>query len=271
MEPDAFAVSLTDRGLLHGLGLFETLLAVDGVPVFADRHLDRMASAARALGWELPGTELIELMSELLVRNRLVTGRARIRLAATAGSGAFDDLARGGDARLWMTAAAVDGSVRAPLRLMRSPWTRNECSPLAGMKCASYAENLVARRHARQLGFDEVVVLNNAGALCEAATANLFLVKNGRVRTPGLDSGCLPGVTRAVVIELALKAGMEVDEARLSLDDLMTSDECFLTSAVQGVVVAGSFDSHRFTGGEIAKDLGDAWHAQVRHLAEAGR
>ena len=207
LDPQDFLSSPMDRGSIHGLGLFETMLAIDGVLLFADRHLARLRSGHEKLGWPVEFPEFQEIAAELLAKNRLGTGRARVRLTVTGGSGPIHDLTPGTDRLVWMTAFPAlvpPESVSACL----SPWPRNEFSPLAGLKCASYSENLIALDHARRTGFDETIFLNTAGHLCEAATANLFLVIDGTLLTPSLDSGCLPGITREVVIELAAETGI---------------------------------------------------------------
>jgi len=252
------AASWTDRGLLHGLGLFETLLAVDGRPMHVDLHLLRLQSGCERLGWSMPHQDLKSAMTELLARNGLHTGRSRIRLAVTAGSGPLNDLNAGSDRLCWMTAeplAKGPGAVRLGLSL----WRRNEHSPLTGLKCASYAENLVALDWARSEGYDELLFLNTRGDLCEAATANVFLVINGRLYTPGRDSGCLPGVTRALVIDLAKGLGLTVSEESLQLDDVMKADECFLTSATRGVVPVAAFEGKAFGNSPVATQLANYW------------
>lgn len=235
IHPQDFQQSPMDRGSILGLGLFETILARDGIPIFADRHLSRLLQGCEKLGWSIEIPNLHEIAAELLVKNQLTHGRARIRLAVTAGSGPLQDLSPGADRLVWMTALpafAPPESVSACI----SPWTRNEHSPLVGLKCASYAENLIALDYARGLGFDETIFLNSSGHLCEAAAANLFLVENGTIRTPSLDSGCLPGITRQRVIEVAAEIGIPCEVTSLTLAQLHRADEIFLTSSTRGPV-----------------------------------
>ena len=202
-------------------------------------------------------------MSELLERNVLSTGRARIRLTLSAGSGKPGDLSLGTDHLLWMSAAGI---LEAPetTAVSLSPFPRNEHSPLAGLKCASYAENLVVLDQARRGGFDEALFFNTAGHLCEAATANVFLVKNGALFTPSLDCGCLPGITRGVVIEIAARIGFSCRETRLAHDDLLKADEVFLTSSTRGPVAVTRVGNQPFASGEITAAVRRAWEQTVR-------
>ena len=244
---------------MHGLGLFETLLAVDGAPVFVERHLDRLHAACKRLAWPVEYPGLREAIVELLQRNGLTEGRARIRFSITAGSGTLRDLSLGADHLVWMTAAPMV-DVPASTSACLSPWPRNEHSPLAGLKCASYAENLLALQHAERLGFEETLFLNTAGHLCEAATSNVFLVKNGGLHTPSLDAGCLPGITRAVVMELAEKLGIPCDQRDMPVEALRDADELFLTSSIRGVMALSRFEQRTLAPGPVTQRLREAWN-----------
>jgi branched-subunit amino acid aminotransferase/4-amino-4-deoxychorismate lyase len=243
------AVSPADRGLTHGLGLFETLLAIDGQARVPALHLQRMMAGAERLGWdpeEIPGDLIKAAIPELLSKCGLTVGRARVRIAMTAGAGDLRSLDRGGDALLWMTAAAAVAPPES-VRLVTAPFPRNEASPLAGIKCASYAENLIALDHARQEGADEALFFNTRGELCEATTSNVFLVRNGAVVTPPLSSGCLPGTMRMQVIERCFELGIPVAEINLTGMDVKGAEELFVTSAVRGVVPVAGIDGRELS------------------------
>ena len=265
-------VSITDRGLLHGLGLFETLLAVDGEAKYVDRHLARLTKGLNRLLWELPDFDLKAAMSELLVRNRLTQGRARIRLTITGGSGALRDLTFGEDRMIWMSASKMedDGADhRISLSLGLSLWRRNADSPLAGLKCVSYAENLLALDWARSAGHDEVLFVNTAGNLCEAATANIFFIKDGSLLTPSLESGCLPGVTRGLILEFARELGMTAQEESLSLNDLREVDGCFLTCATHGLMAVHRIENQNFSVSAVMEQLTKCWNESLQTTHQA--
>lgn len=253
-----FPASPTDRGLMHGLGLFETMLAVNGLPVFVERHHGRIVESCRRLGWDPTLPDLRQTIIELIHANELATGRARIRLAVTAGSGRVQDLSLGVDHVVWMTAVAAVEPPRTTTANL-APWARNERSALAGLKAASYAENLIALEHADRLGFEETIFLNTAGQVCEAATANVFIVRDGRVRTPPVGSGCLPGITRSVVIELAAGLGISCEEQPITPADLELADEIFLTSSIRGVMGLSRFEGRTFEYGPVTETLRTAW------------
>jgi hypothetical protein len=110
------------------------------------------------------------------------------------------------------------------------PWVRNERSAVAGLKTTSYAENVVALDRAHHDGSSEAIFANTAGDLCEGTGSNVFIVVDGALVTPPLDSGCLAGITRELVIEWT-----DASERRLALDDLRRADEAFLTSSTRDV------------------------------------
>ena len=269
INPLDFSIAPNDRGLMHGLGLFEAILAVDGRPIFPELHLERFNQGCERLGWQVKTTDLAALMIDLLQYNHLSTGRGRIRLAVTAGSGVIGDISLGGDSVLWMTATATPEPPDAT-SVNVSPFTRNEHSPLAGVKCASYADNPVALDHARRLGFEETLFFNNAGHLCEAATSNVFLVKDGSICTPALDSGCLPGVTRAVVIGLAEKLGIPCEETRITRADLHAASGVFLTSSIRGVMGVSRLEERNLPHCEVTASLRRAWDEAISEQAGMG-
>ncbi|MDP3851423.1 MAG: aminotransferase class IV [Luteolibacter sp.] len=263
MEPLDFSIAVTDRGLMHGLGLFETILAVDGKPVFPERHLTRLDLSCRKLGWHFDFARFRQFMVELLAANGpAAQGRARIRLAITGGSGPVNDLSLGEDHIVMLSAAPV-AEPPATTTANCSPFVRNERSALSGMKCGSYAENLVAQDHARRLGFEETVFSNSAGMLCEAATSNLFLVKGGCLHTPSLHSGCLAGITREVVIGLAAELGIPSTERDVAAAEIHEADEILLTSSIRGVMGVSRFEDRIFELGPVTALLRAAWNRAV--------
>jgi branched-subunit amino acid aminotransferase/4-amino-4-deoxychorismate lyase len=239
--------------------LFETILAINGAPILADRHLARLRGSCERLGWRIVIPDLKDAMVELIAGNDLSSGRSRLRLSISAGSGLVHSLTLGADHLLWMGAvAAANPPLETAVTL--SPYLRNERSALTGLKCASYAENVVALEHAGRLGFEEALFFNTSGHLCEAATANVFLVRNGKLITPSLASGCLPGITREVVIGMAARAGISCEERDVTMEELHSADELFLTSSIRGVMCVSRVDGLTFPPGPVTQSLREAWN-----------
>ncbi len=230
-DPAAAAVSVTDHGLTVGDGVFESLKVVDGVPFALTRHLDRLAVSAAGLGLPQVDASIVRAgIDAVLAAEPLALGRLRVTVTggpAPMGSGR-------GDAPPTVIVAA-DAMSRRPdtTSVVTVPWPRNERGATAGLKTTSYAENVIALARAAEHGAAEAIFANTLGDLCEGTGSNLFYVVDGELRTPTLASGCLAGVTRALVLEWV--GAREVDEPIAVAE---AADEVFLVSTtrdVQGV------------------------------------
>lgn len=238
------AIAPGDRGLTHGLGVFETLLAVDGEVRALELHLERMRHGAGVLGLDAAWVDeegLGPAIVGLLERCGLGVGRARVRISLSAGSGELRALAPGADALLWISASRVADPPES-MKLVTASFPRNEASPLAGIKAFAYAENLLALDEARRAGADEALFYNTRGELCEATTSNVFLFNGEKVLTPPLSSSCLPGTMRRRVLEFCRSSGIPVEEVTLTEVDLAQASHAFITSAIRGVVPVAEID-----------------------------
>ena len=244
-------VSLLNKDIQLGLTVFETMLALDGEIDGFELHLKRLQSGLERLGIEISHFDLLEEhVRNLLGENGLLQKRAKVRITA------MNELC-------WIEAQEVD--VRSEVcSVVLSESILNERSTVAGIKCGSYAENFLGLHEAQQAGADEVIFLNSIGEVAEAATANVFIVKDGVIYTPHLESGCLPGVTRELVIQRARKAGLSVEVAAVQLEDLLDADEVFLTNTqigVQAVDRIGELEV-RFCPGEVTQKVREFYLAK---------
>lgn len=261
--PDAAAAfPITDRGLLLGEGLFETLLAWEGTVLEQDAHLERLGRSARALALPLAwsAAELGAAFTALLEANDLQRGRAVLRLTLTGGDGPRGLLPPASpQPRLLITARPAAEAPVDPATVVIAPFAVAAASPLRGHKTLSALEQVLARRHAAAAGADEALLLNTAGHLVEASAANLFLVRGGRLLTPPLADGALPGVTRARVLALASEAGIPATADRsLTAADLAAADEAFLTNSLIGLRPVGSAAGRILGVGPLTAKLRDA-------------
>jgi branched-chain amino acid aminotransferase len=234
-------VSVLDHGMTVGDGIFETVKAVDGTLFALGRHLDRLERSARGLGLPAPDRELVtRACAEVLAANPVPFGRLRITYTgglAPLGSDRGDS----GPSLI----VAVGASVRRPdtAEIVTVPWTRNEHSAVAGLKTTSYAENVVALARAHEYGASEAIFGNTAGRLCEGTGSNIFVVLGGRLLTPPLTSGCLAGVTRALVLQW-----LDAEEADLPLSVLEDAEEVFLTGTLRDVQAVSRVDGRDLPG-----------------------
>jgi branched-chain amino acid aminotransferase len=220
LDAEEAHISPLDRGFLLGEGVFETFRSYAGKLPTITEHLGRLASGCDVLGLEPPDTAtLLAGVHSLLGENELEDARLRITVTRRT------VLATANPLEPWPeTATAVI-----------APWAHNEMSPLAGVKTTSRADTLMGGQYARQKGADEALFFNFAGNLCEATTANVFVVREGRVETPPLSAGCLPGITRGRVLKLCRKLGVDAIETDISRRTLEEADERFLTSSTRGI------------------------------------
>lgn len=252
-DPKAPAVPVTDHGLTVGDAVFEAVKVVDGRPFALQRHLDRLESSAAGLG--LVGLDVDDVrrgVAAVLEAEPIALGRLRITVTggnAPLGSG------RGSDPLTVIVVASPMDPAPETTAVVTVPWPRNERGALAGLKTTSYAENVVALARAQQAGASEAVFANLAGNLCEGTGTNVFYVVNGEVRTPTLASGCLAGVTRALLIEWF--GATEVDEP---LEVAAGADEIFLVSTTRDVQGVHRWDERELAApGPVTRAAAKAW------------
>jgi branched-chain amino acid aminotransferase len=253
LDADEAHISPFDRGFLLGEGVFETLRSYAGrIPTIAE-HLERLEFGCRALGVGVtPMHELAHAVHALLRENELIDARIRITVTETA------ILMTALDLRPWPdTATAV-----------LAPWPHNEKSPLAGVKTTSRADTVLGLAYAHSQGADEVLFLNLAGNLCEAATANVFVIRCNRVETPPLSAGCLPGITRRHVLEACEALGIEATETNLLLDALSEAEEMFLTSSTRGIQPLVAWPGGSGSAGPVALRLQAELQRAIERLAD---
>jgi branched-chain amino acid aminotransferase len=232
---DEAVVSAYDHGFVVGDGVFETLKVVDGTPFALTRHLERLVRSGLGLGLRVDVALVRAAVAETLAAAQ--TDTLRLRITVTGGPGPLGS-ERGAAGPTVVVATAPMPSWGPTAAVVISPWPRNERSPLTGLKTTSYAENVLALHDARSRGGSESVFGNTVGSLCEGTGSNVFLEWEGQLVTPPLSSGCLAGVTRALLLEWLPEAA----ELDLPVDALRTTTEAFLASSTRDVQPVASVD-----------------------------
>ncbi len=248
-------VSVFDRGFLYGDSVFEVFRTYGGVPFAETEHLDRLARSAERLMIPMPAT-LGDLSSE--VRTTLDAageGDWYVRVIITRGTGplTYDPSTASAPRRV---------IIAAPLSLPpRHHYERGIAVTLlhasrptddpraAGAKASNYLANLLAVHEAKQKGAQEALVLGKSGQILEGASSNLFIIKNGRVRTPEPQPGILVGITRATVLRAAAEEGIPAEEGVILPQDLFSADEAFITSSIREVMPVVAADGHTIGDG----------------------
>ena len=247
VDGDTASVSVFDHGLTVGDGVFESAKVVDGVPFALTRHLARLAGSAAGLGLPVPDDAVLRAaVADVLAANPERHDRTlRLRITLTGGTSPLGS-DRGSAGPTLIVAVAPATVWAASAKVVVVPWVRNERAATAGLKTTSYADNVVALAYAKAAGASEAMFANTRGELCEGTGTNVFVVRGGVVSTPPLTSGCLAGVTRALLLEWA-----DVVEEDLSIGVLTEADEVFVTSSTRDVQAVHAVGDHVVAPGPV--------------------
>ncbi len=263
-------ISALDYGFLYGFGLFETMRAYGGRVFRLDRHLSRLTRSAEMLGIPIEAPELKGAVMDTLRANKL--GDARIRITISIGEGGMvPDPSTCQKPTVLILASDYQPSpeqvYEKGFRAIVSSIRRNSQSPLSRLKSTNYLESMLARQEARAAGADEALCLNDKGLLAEASMSNIFLVADGTLKTPGQESGILPGITREAVLELASQSGIDTLEWDISMEELSQAREAFFTNSLIEIMPLTELDGKPIGSGKpgaITKRLMAAYKRLVR-------
>ena len=269
VPPERAMISVLDRGLLYGDGLFEVLRSWDGQVPTLDEHLDRLYASAAVL--QLRVIERTMLRTAVLRTIAAAeVGDHRVRIVVTRGPGPLSarlaDLGPGG------AIVFVEPLPEQPPEIALAWGGHDLPKGPRRHKTLSYLDAVFAREIATAFGADDAIRLDHNGDVAECATANLFAVlvldrDEPAVVTPGLDGGALPGITRARVLALCGRLGIRAEERRLPPTDVMIADELFVTSALRGVVpVTKLVPGGSLRVGEVTKRIVAAYAQEMRAL-----
>ena len=233
LATEAFLSSISSAAF-YGRGIFTTIAIHNEVPFLWKKHWRRLSEDAEKIGIDL--LEFTEktvknTLLEIIEKNEITNARARLTF--------FDERASG----IWQLESSRKTSVlittadfrkiETDFNLTVSPFRINSTSPLAGVKSCNYLENLLALEEAKGRGFDEAIRFNEKDEIVSASTANVFWIKNKKIFTPALETGCLAGTTRELLLE-----NFPVRQVKARLNEIIEADEIFLTSAGIGICPA---------------------------------
>jgi len=245
-------VSIEDRGFTLGDGVFDTALAVNGVIFAREQHVTRLIEAANAIGIAVQESAVQFALDSALesARNRHETTLPAalcsiLRTTVTRGTAARGLWpASSGEPTVVVTSTPWNSSLLGqPARLVIASAPRNERALTANLKTLGYLDHILAAREASLKGADDALILNTQGRVACSTIANIFILKGNRLTTPPLSEGCLPGIIRALVLEIAPEIGLDVAESPVLLGELIAADAVFLTNSVRFIRRAISLDS----------------------------
>lgn len=222
-------------GLINGWGIFSTVRVYDGVPFALERHYERLARDAERIQLPLktPLAGVRDAMLAMLQANRATNACVRIYFVFnTIGIWKSDEAFPQVDLIMY----AVDVPTRVgPTTLSVQEHGRHAAHPLTGTKVTSWLNNAWMVEQAHRRGFDDALLLNERGEVAECTAANIYCVRGGDVATPPLNSGCLAGVSRQILLEESARSGVSITERTLTLHDFNYADEVFITSTTRHV------------------------------------
>jgi branched-chain amino acid aminotransferase len=265
-------ISVYDHGLLYGDGVFEGIRVYDGKVFRLREHINRLYEGARAIRLEIPMNreQMMDAVNSTVAAN---PGRSYIRLIVTRGAGYLGlDPRKAGNPQVIII--VDDISLYPPelyengLEIATVSTIRNHPNALnPRIKSLNYLNNILAQIEAVQAGCFEALMLNHKGEVAECTGDNIFVVKNGILKTPPTDACILEGITRGTVIELARAAGTVVQETALQRQDVYAADECFLTGTAAEVVSVVKCDGRAIANGKpgpMTRRLREQFHQLVR-------
>ncbi len=252
-------IATSDRGLLLGDGIFETIKLIDGTTPLLALHWQRLVTSAQLLQLDLPwdystvATGIAQLVSANT--GQTTTG---VRLTVTRGSGSRSLAPCGNEIpQLIMQLFSAPPPPTQGIKLQVSQIRRNETSPLSGIKSLNYLDNILAQQTALQHGADAALLLNTRGFISGTNFGNIFLIQQQTILTPPLCDGVLPGIMRHCIIETCLQHHIPITQQSLTLEMITPQDSLWMSNALRGIVPITQLD---------ALILND--HSQLRYLVE---
>lgn len=257
-------VSVFDHGLLYGDGVFEGIRAYNGIVFQLSAHIERLYNSAKYIQLRIPldRDEMEEVILETLRKNELRD--AYIRVVVTRGVGDLGiDPSLCKEPTVFVIAEPMKSMLgpREPkvIRVIISSIRRDSVDATSHeVKSLNYLNSILAKIEANNAGVDDAIILDQRGFVSEASVTNVFIVKDGKISTPGPSSGILHGVTRRRIIKLCIDLGFEVAEKDITPFELLSADEVFLTGTKSEIQAVGYINGRKIgagVAGPITKKL----------------
>jgi branched-chain amino acid aminotransferase len=238
ITPGSEIISASSRGLRFGDGLFETIKCIKGKPEFIDEHFARLWKGLQVLQFNIPKhftPDYLEQQIQTLLKKNEHQHLARVRLTVYRGDGGLYDVidhkpnyliqswALPAETGSWNTNGLVVGIYTD---------IKKNCDVLSNLKHNNFLPYALAAMHAKKEKWNDAILLNTDGRICDTTIANIFLIKEEVVYTPALQEGCIAGVMRRNLVQKLKAAHFKVEEGKLDVQALMDADEFFLTNSI---------------------------------------
>jgi branched-chain amino acid aminotransferase len=265
LQVEKARLSPGQAGLICGYGIFTTLRIARGEAFAYERHWRRLEKDAGRIRLQMPYSAAKVRMNlhEVIQANKVTEGCARIYLVYNSVGPWQSEEPRPQVDLLINTAPLPEYGPSARLTLRTNG--RHAAAALSGVKSISWLNNIWAVNEASKEGFDEVVLLNERVEVAECTSANIFAVKDGKIFTPPLNSGCLEGVTRGILMEIAPDARLSIAERTVRPEDLYSADEVFISSTNRNVIGVGEIAGHVIanSAGPVTRRLSELFQANI--------
>jgi 4-amino-4-deoxychorismate lyase len=265
-------VDVSDRGFQYGDGVFTTIAVRSGVPLFFNRHLDRLQRDCAALGMPASGEETLIQEVEYLLKDQ---GDGVLKIQLTRGSGGRGYRPPPSDVPTRVL--ALHPSASYPSSFEQDGVAVCLCSTrlgmnsrLAGIKHMNRLEQILARSEWQDSGIAEGLMFDQDDHLVEGTMTNVFLVRNERLLTPMLDRCGIKGVIRSVLIGAAQDLGLDVSECRLSMEELENADAVFLSNSVIGLWPVCRIEGRSYAIGSITRRIREWLKKTTERAISAG-
>ncbi len=262
-------ISVFDHGFLYGDGIFETMRVYDGVTFMLDEHLRRLYRSASMIGLTIP-VEIDSLKASVydtLIANSLKNAFVRLTVSRGHGPVGIDP-----DLCPSPTIVIIAQEMKAypksfyerGISLIIAETKRNFKEALnPQIKSLNFLNNILAKIEAKKKGAYDAIMLNVYGKLAEGTISNIFFFKDNILCTPSTECGILDGITRGIVIELAQKDGLIVEEGEFTREDLYSAEGVFITNTTLEVMPVSRVDDEEYVVGDITKLLNKAYREEV--------
>ncbi len=250
---DTFQISPENRVFRYGDGVFETIRLENGKILWAEKHYQRLKKSAGVLKMNFPaGFSLEQFTTELLrvyQKNHPDGGPARARLAMFRKEGGYYAPATN-EVSFFIETVSLEKTGfylnKKGLLIDIYPDTAKPVNRLSPLKSSNSLLFVLAGIFCKERKLDDCLIINEAGNFAEASSSNIFLVKGRELQTPSLDQGCVEGVMRSVILDIAHREGLPTREKKIDIADILQADELFLTNSIKGIAWVLGFRQKRF-------------------------
>jgi aminodeoxychorismate lyase len=258
-------VSVNDRGFMYGDGLFETMRIVNGKPFRFAQHLERMTRGADFLKIKCPFApkELQKFAEQLVEKNKMPDAILRVMMTRGPGGRGYtpDGESKPTVAMTLHGAPSLDNSVE--WNLVTSSFRIPAADALSSFKTTSKLLHVMARAEAKEKGGDEALLVNTNGEVAETASGNLFWVYDDKICTVPTGRGVLPGITRAVVLEICQTLGLQVNKRVIKPEALRNSKGIFVTQSALGIVPIVTLDGEPVTPSPLVDQIAQTYNEMI--------